>query len=50
MSLLDGKPRSATMIAAEDSILGMLKREKFLSAIRNDPMIAIDLSLPWCRD
>ena len=43
MSLLDGKPRSATMIAAGDSVLGMLKREKFLSAIRNDPMIAIDL-------
>lgn len=43
MSLLDGKPRSATMIAAEDSVLGMLKREKFLSAVKNDPMIAIDL-------
>lgn len=43
MSLLDGKPRSATMIAAEDSALGMLKRERFLSAVKNDPMIAIDL-------
>ncbi|PIP69445.1 MAG: hypothetical protein COW90_10595, partial [Nitrospirae bacterium CG22_combo_CG10-13_8_21_14_all_44_11] len=43
MSLLDGKPRSATMIAAEDSILGMLKRERFLSAVKDDPMIAIDL-------
>ncbi|MDP3049614.1 MAG: Crp/Fnr family transcriptional regulator [Thermodesulfovibrionales bacterium] len=43
MSLLDGKPRSATMIAAEDSVLGMLKREKFLTAVKNDPMIAIDL-------
>ena len=43
MSLLDGKPRSATIIVAEDSILGMLKREKFLSAVKNDPMIAIDL-------
>lgn len=43
MSLLDGKPRSATMIAAEDSTLGMLKRERFLSAVKNDPMIAIDL-------
>jgi CRP-like cAMP-binding protein len=43
MSLLDGKPRSATMIAAEDSVLGMLKRERFLSAVKNDPMIAIDL-------
>ncbi|RJQ40260.1 MAG: Crp/Fnr family transcriptional regulator [Nitrospiraceae bacterium] len=43
MSLLDGKPRSATMIAAEDSVLGMLKRERFLSAVKSDPMIAIDL-------
>ncbi|MDP2277837.1 MAG: Crp/Fnr family transcriptional regulator, partial [Nitrospirota bacterium] len=43
MSLLDGKPRSATMIAVEDSALGMLKREKFLTAVKNDPMIAIDL-------
>jgi CRP-like cAMP-binding protein len=43
MSLLDGKPRSATMIAVEDSVLGMLKRERFLSAVKNDPMIAIDL-------
>ena len=37
MSLLDGNPRSATMIAMEDSVLGMLKREKFLSAVKNDP-------------
>lgn len=43
MSLLDGNPRSATMIAMEDSVLGMLKREKFLSVVKNDPMIAIDL-------
>lgn len=43
MSLLDGKPRSATIIAVEDSALGMLKREGFLSEVKNDPMIAIDL-------
>ncbi len=43
MSLLDGKPRSATIVAAEDSTLGMLKREKFISAIKNDPTIATDL-------
>jgi len=43
MSLLDGKPRSATMIAVEDSALGMLKRESFLNAVKDDPMIAIDL-------
>ncbi|MCE5194348.1 MAG: Crp/Fnr family transcriptional regulator [Nitrospiraceae bacterium] len=43
MSLLDGMPRSATIIAVEDLILAMLKRELFLSAVKNDPMIAIDL-------
>ncbi len=43
MSLLDGKPRSATMIAVDDSTLGILRREKFLLAVKNDPMIAIDL-------
>lgn len=43
MSLLDGKPRSATIIAEEESILGVLKRERLLSAIKNDPVIAIDL-------
>lgn len=43
MSLLDGNPRSATVIAAEDSVLGILKREQFLSVIKNEPMIAIEL-------
>ncbi len=43
MSLLDGRPRSATVIAAEDSVLAVLKREKFIHAIRGDPMIAIEL-------
>lgn len=43
MSLLDGKPRSATMIAIEESTLGILRREKFLFAVKDDPMIAIDL-------
>lgn len=43
MSLFDGRPRSATVIASEDSYLGVLKREKFLSAITKEPMIAIDL-------
>ena len=43
MSLLDGASRSATVIAEEDSTLGVLKREKFLHAIKQNPMIAIDL-------
>ena len=43
MSLFDGRPRSATVIASEDSYLGILKRDRFLRAITNEPMIAIDL-------
>lgn len=43
MSLIDGNPRSATVVAEEDSTFAVLKRENLLSAIRNDPDIAIDL-------
>lgn len=43
MSFLDGKPRSATITAQEDSLLGMLKRQKFLNSVRNDPTIALGL-------
>lgn len=43
MSLLDGRPRSATITAAEDSLLAVLKREKFLHSVKEDPIIAIDL-------
>ena len=43
MSLLDGEPRSATMIAAENAALGILRRETFLRAVKDDPGIAIDL-------
>lgn len=43
ISFLDGKPRSATIIAEEDSILGTLKRDKFLLSVRNDPTIALGL-------
>lgn len=43
MSLLDGISRSATVTAEEDTTLGVLKRESFLMAIKQNPMIAIDL-------
>jgi len=43
MSLLDGRPRSATIILEEDSTLGILKREVFLNAVKKEPMLAIDL-------
>lgn len=43
MSLLDGKARSATMIAVEASMMGRLKREKLLTAMTDDPSLAIDI-------
>ena len=43
MSLLDGKPRSATMTATEYATLGVLRRDTFRKAAKNDPAIAIDL-------
>lgn len=43
LSLLDGKPRSATIIAIKNSIVGILKREQFLTLLKNNPMIAISL-------
>jgi CRP-like cAMP-binding protein len=42
-SLLDGKPRSATMTAKEDSTLSVLKRAKFLDTLKKEPVIAIDM-------
>jgi len=43
LSLLDGRPRSATVIATDNSVIGVLKREKFLTLLKNNPMIAIIL-------
>jgi CRP/FNR family transcriptional regulator/CRP/FNR family cyclic AMP-dependent transcriptional regulator len=43
LSLIDGKARSATVVAVSDSTFGVLKRERFLNAIKLDPMIAIHL-------
>lgn len=43
LSLLDGRPRSATIIATENSIIGVLKREHFLRLLKNNPMIAISI-------
>ncbi|MGE5894704.1 MAG: Crp/Fnr family transcriptional regulator [bacterium] len=43
LSLIDGQPRSATVIAEKDSLFGVLRREKFLSAVRQNPEMAVDL-------
>lgn len=43
LSLLDGKGRSATIVADEDSELAVLRREVFLELLHKDPRIAIGL-------
>jgi len=43
MSLIDGNPRSASVIAVEDSTFAVLERRRFLDAIKQDPEIAIEL-------
>lgn len=42
MSLIDGKPRSASVIADEATLLGVLKREKIFNVIKKDPLTAIE--------
>ncbi|MEW6750903.1 MAG: Crp/Fnr family transcriptional regulator [Candidatus Latescibacterota bacterium] len=43
LSLLDGKPRSANVVATEDTALIMLRRADFLQLIRRVPQIGIAL-------
>jgi CRP-like cAMP-binding protein len=43
MSLLDGKTRSASVTAEEATKLGVLKRERFLKAVKENSLIAFDL-------
>ncbi len=43
LSLIDGKSRSATVAASEDSVFGVLRRESLLRAIKKEPDIAIAL-------
>ncbi|GAB5047358.1 Crp/Fnr family transcriptional regulator [Thermodesulfovibrio sp. TK110] len=43
LSLLDGRPRSATIITIKDSLIGTLKREQFLMLLKSYPAIAISL-------
>jgi CRP-like cAMP-binding protein len=43
MSLIDGKSRSANVVAEEDTWLGILNREKFMSTMKQHPIIAFDL-------
>tara|TARA_B100001250_G_scaffold414599_1_gene454377 strand:- start:37185 stop:37853 length:669 start_codon:yes stop_codon:yes gene_type:complete len=43
LSLLDGRPRSANVIAIEETQLVMLKRSDFLELIKKTPSIAVAL-------
>jgi len=43
MALLDGQPRSANAIVAEDARLAVLSREHFLSFVRSSPDVAQEL-------
>lgn len=43
MSLLDGEARSANVIALSDSEVFILKREDFLTILKDNPQIAISL-------
>ncbi len=43
MSILDGEPRSATVVAAQDCVLLMLYRKTFLEILQSYPKIAIQM-------
>src|SRR5688500_9056830 len=43
MSLVDDMPRSANVIASEDSTVLILKRDQFAAHIRNHPTMALNI-------
>jgi CRP/FNR family cyclic AMP-dependent transcriptional regulator len=43
MALLDGEPRSAEAVVAEDAKLALLSREHFLSFMRSTPEVALEM-------
>lgn len=43
MALVDEKPRSATAIAEEETLVEVISRARFLHVLRTDPEFAIDL-------
>ncbi len=49
MSLFDGKPRSATVIAEEESLLALLSRDEFLKLLKEEPTIAIEIIVSLVR-
>jgi CRP/FNR family transcriptional regulator/CRP/FNR family cyclic AMP-dependent transcriptional regulator len=49
MALLDGEPRSASVVAAEECTLLMLYRRSFLDILRKYPAIAIHMLVEFSR-
>lgn len=49
ISLIDAEPRSASVIAEESTTLAVLRRERLLEAIRDEPQIALDLLTALAR-
>ena len=49
ISLIDAEPRSASVIAEESTTLAVLRRERLLEAIRDEPQIALDLLAALAR-
>jgi CRP-like cAMP-binding protein len=43
MSLIDDTTRSANVVAEEDTFLGVLKRKRFITILREEPMVAFDM-------
>lgn len=43
MSLLDGKPRSATVVAVEDTDVSIIRRQDFLTLVQENPQMGIKL-------
>ncbi len=43
MSLLDGLPRSATVIAVEETAVSSIRRREFISLINESPLMAVKL-------
>ena len=43
MSLLDGEPRSATVIALEETEVSTIRRNAFTMLVKENPQIAVDL-------
>jgi CRP/FNR family transcriptional regulator/CRP/FNR family cyclic AMP-dependent transcriptional regulator len=43
LAILDGRPRSAGVITAEDTRLTLLQRERFLRMLEARPRLAIQL-------